>query len=284
MGAGSWTKADYDRKRRAVADLQARLSTMHAPKEHPFWGSQFQRTLLPSELAELKRQIDEAASSLETLIAASQELVLPLHLDTPANLPETGRATTVAERVLTSPDLKRINIAAPEWETRRAEIWELIGAGEKMADIHAKCDQTLLPAAWNADVLQMRLTLQAKGRSFWRFLSSDYQQAKNQLATICRPQPPKDIQAQIDLADAILEERQMRGKVERLSSLGAAALGGLWRSDRTDWKSAAHVNSWVYRLDSDIASGKVDPAAMNSLKAGFTGPQSRTGWSASLTR
>ena len=264
-GSSSWAKAEFEEKRRTVADLQARLQTTGVPKDHPFWGSQRRLALLPTDRAALSRRIDEAADSLDAIVDASHELARYLRLDAPADFREIDRVLTSAERAAESPDLKGADLTAMEWTTHQTEIGELVGIGEKMTGIHAKFGDALLPTAWDADVAQTRHVLNTTGRSFFKFLSSDYRRVKNQLATLCRSQPPKDAQAQVDLIEAILEEQQALSRIDQLSPVGAAALGDLWRGPQTDWEAAAGVTHWSTGLFRDIAAGKVDPAVIGSL-------------------
>ena len=268
-GANSWSKAEFDRKRSLVVDLQTRLSTMCAPNEHPFWGAQLnQRMLLPSEQEDLRQQINETSRCLEGIIEASRKLALSLRLNTPEDLPNVDRSVHIAGDVLASPNLHGVNLVAPEWETHEDGINELVNTGAKIVSVHAKYDRVLLPAAWNASVDQTRETINTKGRGFFSSIfSSDYRRANAHLAKLCRSELPKDIETKIELADAILEEQRLQRTLDRLSGIGAAALGELWRGSRTEWRHAKGVSDWIFRLMSDIAEEKVDQAVLDSLRA-----------------
>ena len=278
-GVNSWSKAEFDRRRSLVVDLQTRLSTMRTPNEHPFWGSRLhERTLLPSEQEGLRGRIHESSRSLEDLVEASRGLALSLQLNAPADLPAVDSSVHIAGHVLASPDLRGVDLGAPGWETHKDEINELVNTGTEIVGIHAKYDQVLLPDAWNADVRQTRQTINTKGRGFFSSIfSSDYRRANSHLATLCRSESPKDIEAKIELADAILEEQRLLRALARLSGIGTAALGKLWQGNRTQWRHAKSVSNWIFRLMSDIADGKVDQAVLDSLKAGFDGT-SVGGW------
>ena len=51
-----WNRGDFQAKEELVAELQARVSSLGLPREHPFWGSRLS-ALLPAHQERLVRDV-----------------------------------------------------------------------------------------------------------------------------------------------------------------------------------------------------------------------------------
>ena len=267
-GIHSWPRLEFDEKRRIVAHLQDCLTRVGVLRDHAFWGSGL-RVVLPSDTDLVRESVRTATESLETLVHAAGALGGAMRLSPPEGVPQAERLQHTAEHLLGAPDLRGVNLSAPEWKDSRNHIRELRESGAQWARLHGKYDSILIPDAWDANVWDIRRTLDATGQKFFRFLSTKYRRAKEQLDMLCQSELPSDLEGQLALADAIIEERQLRQAVDRLSPVASATLGRMWREERTDWGDASLVMDWMLELFASIDEERFDPGIVTTVDQGL---------------
>ena len=265
-GSASWTNAEFNRKREEVERLQLRIPPNGAPREHPFWGTR-RTALLPADRDYLETKLIDTVRSIDELEESGMRLAGTLCLKSP-ELPERAEAMiVVAAKIVEAPDLSGFDLSAPQWDSFREGISELIAAGKRWSELRGEYESVLLPEAWDADLLEIRQTLRTIGRKFWRILSSDFRRAGKMLASLCRTELDRDIERRIDLVEKILEEQRLRMRIDELSPLVAGVFGSRWRRESTDWKALGSDATWFLDLLSDVESGSANPDVVESLRA-----------------
>ena len=264
-GIDSWARAEFSRRLEIVADLQETLKTIVPLKEHVFWGINSKDPLLDRGV--LREKIHAARVALEDLCAATCALGNGLMLqDSPADIASAEKLIAAAQYVVDAPNLVGINFAATEWEECQGSIGVLRETGQRWASLRARYDSVLTPAAWRTDVSAIRRTFATIGRrAFRRWLSMGYWRSRKSLATLCRSALPGDVEEQVTLADAILEERQLRETLERLAPVASAALGDQWQGESTTWGTVVPAIEWTLHLFNLVEDGKIDQRIVRSL-------------------
>ena len=254
----TWSAADYARKLAVVEELQARVARMGVPSEHPFWGAR-RAVLAPTDPPRIRVALDAAITTYPPLLAAAMALATMFGLSQPADRPAGARLLAVARRALAAPDMSGVAVAAPDWLARRDEIDALLDAGSNAATLRAKHNAMTLPDAWERDTGFIRQALNARGRSFFRFLSGDYRRAKRELAALCVAEPPADLDGQLTLLDDIATARRLAAEVASHSELGARLFGARWQGAASDWPGLRSVRDWITELRADVAAGALPP-------------------------
>ena len=127
-------------------------------------------------------------------------------------------------------------LRSDDWENRAADIRELLDAGTAFGALHARHDSTLLPEAWDQDLLDVRSILNHQGRRWWRYFSIPYYRARRRLATLCRAELPRGLDEQLELIDAVRDAQGRLNVIRKhdplASALRAAARGANARTGR----------------------------------------------------
>ncbi len=260
----SWSDADFRRKEDLAGELQARLSIMGVPQDHPFWGSRL-KVLLPSEQDRLRELLPMAQPSLAELRAAIAGLADAMGLPEAAGPTEAQRYCLAARRAMDAPDLQGADLRSQEWLTGRGELGELLSAGSALAGLRHEYGQVLVPNAWGQDLSDVRQTLEARGHQVWRMLSGEYRRAKARLGNLCRAELPKGIDAQVRLADAVHEAQRLQAVLRQHESLGERLFGSQWRGDDSDWPALTTLAGWVQDLYGAIAYGEIPEGIVDFL-------------------
>ena len=256
-GIGSWPRSVFDRKRDVVSNLWDSLKRVGILPNHAFWGCRL-RAVLPTDIDSIQRETDGCLRSLEALADANHALGDTLRLDVPEDAADAERLIATGEHVAAAPDIRRVDLGASEWRDRREQIELLRRSGGRWAHLRKEYESVLIPDAWDADVWEIQRALSTTRRTWLKHLSPKYRRAKKQLSKLCRHELPDDLDRQIALVEAITEGRQLRDTFDRLSAVGAAALGGLWDGEHTAWNDVDAVTTWALSLFDKIDEEEVD--------------------------
>ena len=260
----SWTDLDFRRKEGIADELQARLAAMGVPQNHPFWGSRL-KVLLPTEQDRLRELLPEAQQSLAGLRDAIAALADAMGLSEAAGPAEAQAYCLAARKTMAAPDLRGADLRSEEWLTRRGELEDLLAAGSALAGLHQEYDGVLIAGAWGQDLLDVRQTLEIKGRQLLSFVSGDYRRARNRLRGLCRAKLPQGIDAQVRMADAVLEAQRLLAVLHRHESLGERLFAPRWRGEDSDWPGLTVLAGWLQDLYDAIDFGEVPEEIIDFL-------------------
>lgn len=264
LAPAHWPARDFRRRLAVVEELQARVRDMGVPVEHPFWGVG-KTVMLPTDRDHGRRLIDELEQSLRGLTSASAGVAAQLRLPESATLLDAQQLAVAARRLATLPRLPGFVPAETEWQSRRADIDELLEAGATCAELRQRHAATVIPAIWEADLLQTRQDLAAYRDKWWRFLAGRYRAAKSALAGYCSAGLPDGVDAQLALLDDILEAQRQAALIAQHTALGAQLFGASWRGAQSDWPQLHAAGAWALTLHADVAAGALPAGVLGAL-------------------
>ena len=263
----SWTDYEYRRRLALVEQLQSRVAAVGVPSDHPFWGSR--RTILgPTEGDRLRILVQTARDRTIALRDAASVLARTLGLPLAYSRGEAESLLRATRHVAESARWPGATFIDDGWVSRRDELTELLDSGAALADLHRHFEAILVPEAWDQDLAETRRALNAHGRHWWRLLVNGYRRARGVLAGIARGEPPRDLDAQLAMVDAILSARRLRELILRHDPLGARLFGPRWRGLRSDWPALAELTRWVGDLRQEINAGTLPPGLLDILARG----------------
>ena len=215
---------------------------------------------------------------LETLDASARELADVLRLPPPRG--QTGREQLVraGERVLESPDLEGVDLLSPAWQEDQAGLASLIDAGTAYARIRAEFSSALTQEAWGQDLGPDASNAGSHRAGGWvsklsRKFPGDYRTAEKQLASLCQPPRPKDLERRLQLMDAVLETQVLLGSISQNARLGAELFGLKWRGEASDWAMLSQLAAWVGAVHEDVHNGNLPPDVYGSLTQDYSREQ-----------
>ena len=197
--------------------------------------------------------------SLNCLAELSASLSESLGLNVPGNVEEVAPIVCLAERAARAPELRGVNLQALEPHKVRREVQEAMRALARLEQLHSEYDHVLRQEAWTAELNETQRVLSTTGRSFWKkLISPAYRRAKDQVWTLCQSEPPAEVEEQIALVKAIVDEQQARADITRLGPNVEAAMGSRWCGDKSDRRAVESVVEWAIGLLEDIDAGEID--------------------------
>jgi hypothetical protein len=255
-GFRDWSSLDFKRRLALVEQLERRVEQLGVPAKHAFFGAR-RAALLPAEAERLRPLVAIAREADDRLRAAGGALAQALQLEPAIDRAGVRQHIEAAKLAADSDRWRGIAVASDAWETRAAELQELLDAGSARADLHARYDPTLLPEAWSADLLEVRAVLNTQGRHWWRFFSIAYYRARFRLAAFCQGAAPRDLEEMLALIDAVRAARAHGEVIARGEALGLQLFGSRWRGVQSDWAALRATAEWTQRLRDGVRAGRL---------------------------
>ncbi|QJX46895.1 DUF3320 domain-containing protein [Hymenobacter taeanensis] len=266
----NWTDAAAAHTEALAARLQATLQKLGSPKELLFWGSEL-TVLLPAEQAALAARLDAAQAAVASLQAAAQALAEQLGLPVPEERTAAEQLLPAARHAQLAPPLPGAAVADVAWLQQASHIQEGLAAGLAYKALRQQHEATLLPEAWDQQLLMERAALLAAGDKWWNFLSGEYRRARKRLQSFWRGPLPKESSGIITVIDAIHEAARYAKAITEISGLGQQLFGVSWQGERSDWPTLLKTQAYLTLTHQRIARGEL-PGALLAYLQGETNP------------
>ena len=262
-----WSQAEYRRKRGLVDELQARVSAMGSPKEHPFWGTRLTE-LMPAALNDLRVNLEAYQSALQALPAPTDRLVQTMWLSEPTKLAEADMLAAAARRAADAPNLENIDPKHAHWTEHPEDIRSLVAAGTAMAALKAEYGPGLQAQAWEEDLAADKMVLENQGSKLRRFLSSDFRRTKERLSGLQLPGGKSGVSDLLAMVTAVQSHQYNESIFDGHGSLGTELFGSRWKGVDSDWPQLAEATEWLLQLHGDVSREKMPSGLLNYLSWG----------------
>ncbi|MCI0900507.1 MAG: DUF3320 domain-containing protein [Chloroflexi bacterium] len=264
---GQWPQSEYRRKRGLVEELQARVSAMGPPRDHPFWGSKLKESL-PAAQDSLKANLEAYKAAQENLTDRTGILVQTMWFSDPADLAETERLVAAALRAMEAPDLGSVEVKSQLWTQRPDVVRSLVESGSAMAELKAEYGTVLKPEAWEEDLSADRLVLETDGVKPWRLLISEYRRTKDRLAALQTPGGKTGAKNLLAMVAAVQSHQRCDAVFEEHNALGLELFGEDWNGKDSDWPRLTAVTHWLLQLHNDVSGGGMPQRLLDYLSWG----------------
>lgn len=262
-----WNMTEFTEACNHITELVAHLEEMGVPEKSPFSTSKI-ISFSPIEQKQLEELISNTESVLQQTIIQSSELSKILFLTEPDCLSDIETLFKAAQRATEAPHLEGLKLTTGDWQVRRDQIKSLLLAGKDASEIKAKWQEQLIDQVWSADLIQIRATWASVGNKWWRFLSSDYRQAKRTLQGFLRVQLPQNPNETLELIDDVLNYQTYYADYQKHKDLGQVLFGAQWQGLESDWQVLKNLTQWIVELYEQIGSGELPQGLIQFLEGG----------------
>ncbi|WP_298375646.1 DUF3320 domain-containing protein [uncultured Bradyrhizobium sp.] len=238
----AWTPLEYERRQELVEELSERIASDGPPNQHPWRGVE-RDALDPSEMQGLRDAIDGLAENLLNLVVCGEHACSMFGLSFPETFGEMERLLGIAEAAAIMPECDRQAFIGPAW-TNAGDVAEIVEKGERFSTLRRTFDSAFVESAWAASLDECRATIAAKGRSWFRWLSSRYREQLSLLKSYLKVPLPKSAEQRLLLVDGLISAQAAKRSFEDLQESGRAAFGTDWRKDKSDWTRLGALTSW----------------------------------------
>lgn len=263
-----WSEGVFLKRQDRMRELRVHLQAMGRPDRNPFWGS-MKTFFTPVDENTAADALQQSLQHVTQLEARSGELSQRLMLSQPVTVQDIDVVCRAARRAAQAPKLQGVQLSTQDWQLRRDALRALIDAGQAMAALRQQFAKVLIDVAWEQDLLQVRQVLISHGSKWWRFLSSDFKQAKGRLQSLAQSELPKAATEMLTMVDGVMAYRQHEKVFVQQETLGQALFGAQWQGRQSDWAVLDRLMTWVVTLHDDMGKGTI-PAGIVDFLAGHS--------------
>lgn len=260
----AWTDADAAYAEALATRLQATLQKIGPPQSLLFWGSEL-TVLLPADQDALARRLPAATAAVSALQAAAAALARHLGLPAPAARLAAEALLPAARHAQLAPPLAGAAAPAAAWLAQAGRLTEALQAGAAYQALRQEYDATLLPEAWDQQLLPERAALLAYGDKWWKFIIGDYRRARQRLQAVWRGPLPKAAVSLVPAIDAIHEAARHAQTVAEAAPLGQPLFGLAWQGLRSDWPALLKTQQYLTLTHQRVAHGELPAALLGYL-------------------
>ena len=254
----AWSGRQFADAREWIERLQRLIQSMGTPAKNVFWRST-RKSYIPTELREIQGKLRAALNNLGRHQADLQALCNALQHDAKVgelDLEGVKKLVNASLRVVRAPDLKGVDHRNQAWITHSTELKALAKIAGTLIEIRSAFEATVIPEAWETDILDCRKAILSFGDKWWRFLSKKYRSAREEFRALTKSTLNSEKSKQLEILENILQvqrfQKRMEGSRPLLSKLFVKD------ADRAGYEAKLiETADWLIRLHTDIEAGNV---------------------------
>lgn len=260
-----WGQEDLARARRALEAVQDHLVEFGPPEDNPFSQSALM-SLSPSEEQDLARLVARARTILGELETSAADLAGAMKLPTPESFSDIDVLYRAGKRALEAPHLSGVRVSTQEWQIRRDEVREALECGAEMTRIRDKFSNVFIDAAFDADLLSIRMGLAGRADKWWRPFSGAYRRAKATLRGYIQDKLTGKPTEWLAWVDEMLSYQQHRDRFKELEPICRTLFGAQWQGAGSDWDVLQRIATWIIELYEEIGNGELPEGLADFLE------------------
>ncbi len=237
----TWTREEFEQRRRTVRRLGDLLKESGPLGEHPWRGVQL-KVVLPTDRERLIPQVEALEVTVGALDTTRHRVRQSLS-NGPKTLDEATRLAKLAPFLRSAPQLDRSSLADPVWTGDLEPLKQLAAAGARYALLRDSLDDIFRAKAWEWDPSDTRHDLQRFGRSLFRVLRGSYRRARDEFEQMAA-NPPAKVAARVRVIDDLTAAQALAIRIKESDDLGRRAFGSLWTGKDSDWATLTAIVGW----------------------------------------
>ena len=223
-----WTRAEIRQREDYIKSVCDFVSQNGHPRNSPFWGvGKLGIGLVDVE--KLKAESVILKNTLIEILESAKRLAHILEIEYPNNLSEIKQLLKTAQLLLDNPGINGINKEFNERSISQEDIKSLFQLGENFHKIKEDYKDKLLIDAHKQNFHRVKLIYETKGKTWLRFIYSDFRQSQKQLLDVLKIKP-SSISEEIDLVTVLVNKSMMVEKSITLKNVAKEIFteGGDW--------------------------------------------------------
>ncbi|GAA0538827.1 hypothetical protein GCM10009098_02950 [Rheinheimera aquimaris] len=269
-----WTAEQYSNARKLVVELVQQLERVGMPAEHPFAMSgrtdfspalQQALTLALAQISQLLSQLDAQTEIASTF----------LQLEKPQSLQQVTPLISTSTWLSEVPDLKGVKVDNLLWGSEQKRIDNGLACLANFLTLKANCEQHFIAQALDADLLSIRQGLMGKTDKWWRFLSSDYRQAKAKLAGVWRGTLPASSADWLTSLDTGLAYQSTKKELASYNALLSEVFGPQWQGEYSEHSDLNQIHNWISTFYIKVTRLELPQSLANLIDTGIDKKQLR---------
>jgi hypothetical protein len=231
--------------------IQARLTDIGKPAHLVFYDTDL-TLVLPHAKPEIFQRLVAALRVTTELLALLDGINKTTGFAMPNKEDEVPALEMLLSKAADAPDLKGLNVSDPVWQTKTADIKELLVTGEALENLYRSHKDTFVAEAWSQDILEIRQNIVTYGERWHKSLHSGYRKSKQALASLLKVALPESAAEKLKLVDAISEARRLEGTLQQYDLFAQSLFGPRWLKQRSDWRSLQTVADYLAGIRNQV--------------------------------
>ena len=259
-----WSEKKFLKSERLINHLIVHINEYGSPSKNCFSKSKIDH-FSPDDKSFVEVKLSEIISDISNLKNSVSKLLELIPLKVKISLFEIDRFITAINHLESIPEMKTVDYESNLWIKK--EIKNLLENGLKIRGILKQYSDTCIEAAFDFNVINLRKTFLTKGCKWWKFLSSEYREAKNTLRGLLKSELPSTSKP-IEIIDAILNYQESKKIIQKNDEVGNSLYGEKWKGIDSNWDELENIFDWLRGLYTKIDNEEISkeiPAFLGNI-------------------
>ncbi|RXA17256.1 DUF3320 domain-containing protein [Methanosarcina sp. MSH10X1] len=258
-----WDNNQWDKAISTLEKLTELLPSINTVSSNPWRGCE-PDDLLPPDIEELNKLIDETLQSVSDLESLVKKVVNLTGTDTPLSESQLIPLIDAAKIIVSMPQIDEEVLKNPEWNSPNKDAEELILELRKYQELDSIVKDKFKISILEIDVSSFK-SLSSK---FLKFLSSKYKKTKREIQSYYNSKPPSDDIKILEDLRYVSDLKLTLENFESLQSRGKKFFGIYWNNEKTDPKSLEDLSKMIVSFKRCVLEGKLSENACKLISKG----------------
>ncbi|HEY3360945.1 MAG TPA: DUF3320 domain-containing protein [Methanosarcina sp.] len=258
-----WDNNQWDKAISTLEKLAELLPSISTVLCNPWRGCE-PGDLLPPDIEEFNKLIDETLQSVTDLESLIQKIVNLTGTDTPLSESQLIPLIDAAKIVVSTPQIDEDVLKNPEWNSPNKDAEELISELRKYQELNSIVQEKFKSSILKFDISSFK-SLSSK---FLKFISPKYKKTKHEIQNYYNSMPPSNDTKILEDLHYVSDLKLTTENLKSLQSRGKKLFGIYWNNEKTDPRSLEDLSKEIISFRRCVLKGTLSENAFEIISKG----------------
>lgn len=219
----------------------------------------------PSDKEVFFNEIRELSDSLKTLLEEVKSIKSKIPFSFDLTIQDVVKIKNLLKAFKNCPDIEAVDLESKTYLKNLNLIKDTIDNGVLKDKIYSTQKGNCIDLAFEFDLLKIRQVYLSKGEKWWRFISSDFNKAKNNFKSLLKIKT-LNVNDSIKIIEDLIEFQSLTKKIESNDTLMSNIFGDVWLGANSNWEELSIINNWYSNLCNLSSDNLIHSETLNHIK------------------
>lgn len=263
-----WSESQYREALNRLGDLSVLLRSTGPLSAHP-WGGCEPEQILPDDVDDIKRQVTECKTALNTLVQALGRLDEVSATGKPQHVVETRQALAAAKVMANACHAERSVLLSDEWNQPSPVAEKLLSDAAFLQSEISELGNVFIADAFSTDVDGLRANFEQADKPWYRFFLPSYWRIRKRIGALYKIRRWLGTQRVLSDLDRLSRFLVLRKELAKDEEKGRKLFGDYWKGEKSDVDLLRQFALWITSFRRQVIAGYLTERAIEVVATGI---------------